>query len=173
MKITAFGLVALFLATPAMAQDRQEIRFIKQLFGQLQERSIKENREYCGYIGYNDKNRLAAGKVVRGRKHSCEAQWPEELDVVASFHTHAAYELDAQSEVPSVNDMEADESEGIDGYVATPGGRLWYIDTEDMIASQICGIGCLLKDKRFKKGVDGRVEQSYTYEELVKRENDG
>ena len=69
--------------------------------------------------------------------------------------------------------MEADEDEGIDGYVATPGGRLWYIDTEDMIATQICGLNCLPRDGRFVKGADGRVERSYTYEELIQREANG
>jgi len=33
--------------------------------------------------------------------------------------------------------METHEDQGIDCYVSTAGGRLWYIDTEDMIATQI------------------------------------
>ena len=58
--------------------------------------------------------------------------------------------------------MEGDEDEGIDGWVATPGGRLWYIDTTDMVTFQICGIGCLPSDPD-----SGIIEQSYSYDDLV------
>ncbi len=63
--------------------------------------------------------------------------------------------------------MEGDEDEGIDGWVATPGGRLWYIDTTDMVTFQICGIGCLPSDPEFIAGDGGIIEQSYSYDDLV------
>jgi hypothetical protein len=56
--------------------------------------------------------------------------------------------------------MEGDADEGIDGYVATPGGRLWYIDTVDMVASQLCGIGCLPRDPKFVAGQNGEIALS-------------
>ena len=74
---------------------------------------------------------------------------------------------DYNSEVPSGADMEGDEAEGIDGWVGTPGGRLWYIDTTDMITRQICGIGCIPSDPDFVRGDSGLIEQSYSYDELV------
>ncbi len=93
---------------------------------------------------------------------------PTNIEVItASYHTHGAFSTSYYNEVPSVDDIEGDEAEGIDGWVATPGGRLWYIDTEDMVLSQICGIGCLPKDPRFIKGDMGHIAQSYTYFELV------
>ena len=64
--------------------------------------------------------------------------------------------------------MEGDEAEGIDGWVATPGGRLWYVDSSDMVTSQICGIGCLPMDPDFIPGDMGFVAQSYRYEQLVR-----
>ena len=46
----------------------------------------------------------------------------------------------------AVGDIEADEDEGVDGFVATPGGRLWYVDTKDMIVRQLCSLNCLPQD---------------------------
>lgn len=63
--------------------------------------------------------------------------------------------------------MEADEADGIDGYVATPGGRLWYIDSSEMVASQICGVGCLPMDADFQPETEITVAPSYSYAELI------
>jgi len=73
------------------------------------------------------------------------------------------------SETPSGTDMEGDEEEGIDGWGSTPGGRLWYIDTTDMVTFQICGIGCMPQDPNFIEGDDGFIADQYTYDELVER----
>ena len=43
------------------------------------------------------------------------------LEVMASFHTHACYDPDADSEVPSVEDLAGDIDESVNGYVATLG----------------------------------------------------
>jgi len=60
------------------------------------------------------------------------------LDIIfASYHTHGAFSPDYSSELPSGDDMESDEAEGIDEWVATPDGRPCYIDTTDMFAHQI------------------------------------
>ncbi len=93
---------------------------------------------------------------------------PHSLAVLTqSYHTHAAFSTDYNSEMPSGVDMEGDEDEGIDGWVATPGGRFWYIDTTDMITRQICGIGCLPADPNFIAGESGIIEISYSYNDLV------
>jgi hypothetical protein len=39
--------------------------------------------------------------------------------------------------------MLGDMEEGVNGYVATPGGRFWYIDGDRGVATQICGPGAL------------------------------
>jgi hypothetical protein len=48
--------------------------------------------------------------------------------IVASLHTHGAFKYVMPAECPSVVDVEACESEGINGYVSTSGGRLWFVD---------------------------------------------
>ncbi len=154
---------------PAVAEDpAAEIAFVKELFTELQPHSIRADREYCGYIGYDAQGALRASRPARGGTDFCEASWPTRFDPVASYDTHAGYDPEAWSEIPSGNDMESDEAEGIDGYVATPGGRLWYIDSVDMVASQICGVGCLPMDPEFKPETDIVVQPSYTYNELVR-----
>ncbi len=166
------ALAALICLAPAAAsaQAAAERAFVTALLNQLQDRSFAENREYCGYIGFDGSGRLTSGPVARGQMDSCEPQWPDNLDVIASFHTHAGFDLEAYSETPSSTDMEGDEADGVDGWVATPGGRLWYIDSTDMVTSQICGIGCLKRDPKFRPGVHGEIRQSYTYNELLRLE---
>lgn len=154
---------------PAAAQSAAEEALIRQVFAQLQPISFRENAEYCGYVGLDEDGRLIASRATRGDAESCLSDDPVDITVItASYHTHAAYSPDYFAEVPSGDDMEGDEEEGIDGWVATPGGRLWFIDTEDMIARQVCGIGCLASDPRFVPGEIGDIEQSYSYRDLVR-----
>ena len=162
------ALALVLAASPVAAQDGAELALAKRVLAELNPVSIRDNREYCGYIGFDDDGRLAFSQPARGDLESCEPNDPDELAViVASYHTHAAYSPDYYNELPSGEDVEGDEAEGIDGYVATPGGRLWYIDTEEMVISQICGIGCLPKDPDFVAGDLGIIAQSYEYDELV------
>jgi len=60
--------------------------------------------------------------------------------------------------------------DGVDGYVATPGGRLWFIDGQSGRARQICGLGCLTQDPDFKPEIYGPIKQSYTLGEIEQRE---
>jgi len=168
------ALLALFLlplAAPASAQSNAEVRFVSNILNQLQPRSFRENREFCGFIGIDGAGRFAVGPIVAGGRDSCEPLWPDTLNVIASFHTHGGYDREAWSEIPSVTDIEADEADGVDGWVATPGGRLWYIDTTDMVVSQVCGTGCLLQDPKWRPETRLRIRQSYTYRELIWIEN--
>jgi hypothetical protein len=174
MRRSARGAAAALLsllcaAVPASGQDSAEVAFVRGLFAALQPLSTVQNREYCGYIGYDAEGRLTATAPERGRAHSCEMEWPEDIEVIASYHTQGGFDRNAWSEVPSIEDMEGDEADGIDGYVATPGGRLWYIDSSDMVASLICGIGCLPMDEDFRPGVDGDIQDVYSYDELLEK----
>ncbi len=165
-------LAALFLSAPAAAQDPAETAFAKAVLNQLQTASIAANREYCGYIGYDTDGRLKATKAKKGRIDSCYSRRaPRRMEVIASFHTHAGFDPGADSEVPSVDDMFADEEEGIDGYVSTPGGRLWFIDTRSMTTRQVCGRKCMLSDAGFRREVFGPVRRSYTIRQLIARED--
>ena len=159
------------LAVPALADEASvyELALARKVLGQLQGQSAIENVEYCGYIGYDETGTLVASEPIPGGSDWCEPEWPEALDVVASYHTHAGYDPNAWSEIPSGTDMETDEDEGIDGYVSTPGGRLWFIDTTDMIASQICGIGCLPRAPNFQPAPEDDIRESYTYDQLIEK----
>lgn len=162
--ITVFCL----LASNAWGQSQEEIQLMRGVFAQLQPLSFEQGREYCGYVGLTSDGTLMATAAVRGRRNSCRPAEPNELEVIfASFHTHGAFEGDAGHEVPSADDMEADADEGIDGYVATPGGRLWYVDTTDMVTYQICGPGCLPQDPQFVAFPNATIAESYSYSDLV------
>ena len=172
MAIPLGGLAALASAQTGSTgpQSDAEVALARAVLSQLQPISIAENVEYCGYIGFDENGNLTASQATRGDIGSCLADDPVNLAViVASYHTHGGYSSDYFNEVPSVDDVEGDEAEGIDGYVATPGGRLWYIDTEDMVMSQICGMACLPADPLFQPGSDGLIAESYSYDELVEK----
>lgn len=160
--------VSVIAPSLAAAQSIDEEALIRATFTDLNPISFEENVEYCGYIGFTLDGELAISEPTRGDESSCLSDEPYNLElIVASYHTHGAHSPDYSSELPSGTDMEGDEEEGIDGWVATPGGRLWFIDTTDMITRQICGIGCLPTDPNFVAGESGIIEQSYSYDDLV------
>lgn len=170
------GLVlALALPAPqALAQDAAEVAFVKAFFKQLQAVSIRENREYCGYFGFDSNGDMVATKPKRGRQDSCEApEPPAEWDLFASYHTHGAYHIDADTEVPSEGDMRADAEEEVDGYIATPGGRLWFIDTSGPVvrARMLCGRNCLVSDRTFQDDAFPRPRRSYTLRTITERDD--
>jgi hypothetical protein len=155
------------LASPLCAQDSDEVALAKATLDALQAPSFAANREFCGYIILSADGTLAATPAVQGEIGSCEASEPPEDSVpIASYHTHGAFEYDTPAEFPSVTDLEADEAEGVDGYISTPGGRFWYVDGVDQVASQLCGVGCLTQHPEFEAGLDGDLQVSYTIEEL-------
>lgn len=170
MSMRRFFLFALLCGAPAAAQTSDEIAFARGLLNSLQEKSFEERREYCGYIGYLEDGSLAATKPRPGREASCLIwRWPRKIDVVASYHTHANFDPQYYNETPSVEDVLGDGAAGIDGYVATPGGRFWYVDGETGSIRQLCSPGCMKVDPDFVAGVEGPVRRQYTFEELTRR----
>lgn len=164
--------MAISLVTPNIthAQSTAEARFAKAVLQQIQSISFRKNREYCGYIGYDQNGVLFASNARKGRTNECTGAAPDTMDIIASYHTHGAFDPEVPAEFPSATDLEGDEAEGIDGYIATPGGRLWYSDSTDMMVSQICGVGCMKQDPEFVEGLDGNIHVSYTYRELLEIE---
>jgi len=162
--------VLVFLPTLGEAQSIDEETLMRATFAGLNPISISDGVEFCGYVGFASDGELTVSAPTRGTADSCLPEEPVVLDLItASYHTHGDFSVEYSSETPSGTDMEADEAEGIDGWVATPGGRLWYIDTTDMITYQVCGIGCLPKDTNFVEGDDGFIADQYTYDELIIR----
>ncbi|MDJ0827212.1 MAG: DUF4329 domain-containing protein [Rhodobacter sp.] len=165
--------ICLLATAPADAQTQAEVEFAMKLLASVQADSFDRNREYCGTIGVDETGRLIASQPRRGRRDSCQPRDPRGVtEVIASFHSHAAFDADADSEVPSVDDVLGDMEEGIDGYVATPGGRFWFIDGQTGSVRQICGLGCLPADPDFVPQVFGPVRQRYSLGELERRETE-
>jgi hypothetical protein len=171
MRITIAVALAIVTSAPALAQDPAEMRAAREVLMQLQPRSFAENREYCGYVGLLPDGTVSVTEVTRGRRDSCLSRADESrfVEIVASFHTHAGFDPEADSEVPSIEDIEGDMFEGVDGYVATPGGRLWYIDGQRGVATLICGLGCMGQDPNFVPGIAGPIANRYTLDDLDAR----
>ena len=50
-------------------------------------------------------------------------------------------------ELPAARHLEEDFAQNIDGYVATPGGRVWLHIAAERLTFQVCGRGCVPSDK--------------------------
>ncbi|KMW58717.1 hypothetical protein AIOL_003696 [Candidatus Rhodobacter oscarellae] len=158
------------LALPGAAQLSDELALARQVLASVQAASFDRNREFCGMLGRTKDGRLVASKPRRGRRVSCLPRRPfRAKTLVASYHTHGAYKQNADGEVPSLDDVLGDMDDGVDGYLATPGGRFWYIDGTTGVSRQICGLGCLPQDPGFIPGAWGPVRKVYTLEQLARR----
>ena len=105
------------------SQCAQEVALVRSLFAQLQPISIQTSAGYCGLIGFDAFGALIATRAERGDAANCAILGQGRFEVVtASYHTHGAFLNDFFNELPSVTDVEGDEADGIDGYIATPGG---------------------------------------------------
>jgi len=151
----------------AAALSQAEIDFAKSTLDALQPKSIAQNREYCGYIVLTPDDQLLATKAKRGRKGSCYTKdVRDDYRVLASYHTHGAFSRKFDSELPSLDDLYADIDEGIDGYIATPGGRVWLNDAAKEQAKMICGQNCITSDPEFDPSDHPGIRQHYSLDEL-------
>ncbi len=161
--------LAVFLASglAARAQEEDEIAFAKEFLDHLQLRSIIEDREYCGYFFRDAAGRVRATRPDRGKYDTCQmGSPPRGVTLVASYHTHAAFSPNHINEVPSVQDLMGDIDGKLDGYIATPGGRLWFSDWRGREVRQVCGIGCLVQDPDYRPGRLYKERRRYTLDDL-------
>ncbi|MBB5514494.1 hypothetical protein FHS89_000492 [Rubricella aquisinus] len=174
--IRVFLGAALLFATAAWAQD-DDAEFLAiqhdlatEILNDLQPASFAENVEFCGYIGFEgDSEYLSITEIGRGDATSCELpELPDDFEPTASFHTHAAFDPDQESEVPSIDDMIGDLEFGVDGYIATPGGRLWFLDVVEERAKLLCGPYCMLTDPNHDEDVYYGLRDSFTLPELYR-----
>ena len=77
------------------------------------------------------------------------------------------------AEVPSPNDMVITFSIGLDGYVATPGGRLWRMNAQAQNTVLLCDTGCLLADPRFVEDPRLEIRPVFTLRSLLESLNVG
>lgn len=155
---------------PAPAQSGQEAAFVLGLMESMNALSVRFDREVCGYILRHPNGAYSATKASWGGHASCASLPVEEgVEVVSSWHTHAAWSPDYDGEVPSVQDVEGDMQIGTNGWIGTPGGRLWFVDGQTGTMRQFCGLGCLPVDPDFIDNDHGPVQQVYTLESLQGR----
>ena len=154
----------------ALVEDDVD-KFMLDHFDRIQARSIAENIELCGYVGFDAEGRLAVTEPRAGTEDACDTgELPSGWDVLASYHTHGAFLDDADSEVPSFDDLQGDIELEIDGYVATPGGRVWLNVAFEKLTYQLCGRNCVVADPNAHPCKTFTPEVEYTLDELRKRE---
>ncbi|UAB77057.1 DUF4329 domain-containing protein [Erythrobacter sp. SCSIO 43205] len=171
--IRAYGNVKGPEALQATLPQAEVEAFAKEQLNAVQSRSFSENIELCGIIFESADATLGMGRKTGGSEATCDLIYYDEPGMVpvASFHTHGSYGPQYDSEVPSIQDIQSDMASGIDGYVATPGGRFWHIDHETGTARLICGEGCLVQDPKYRSCAADRIEQRYTVQSLAQRSN--
>lgn len=159
------------MATLESSPTGDELAFVRALLTEMQVASFAGEREYCGYVGRDASGRMTATQISVGNEASCLLpRFPPGMAPLASVHTHGTYSPYYESEFPTVQDMLTDASDSIDGYIATPGGRLWYVDSDTMTVRMLCGRGCLPQDPFYRPEDDGDVRPSYTLRQLQARE---
>ncbi len=165
--------LALFVAVApvgATAQTQQETSFVMGLMESMNALSVRFNREVCGYILSHPNGAFSSTKVSWGGAASC-ASLPvvDGVVVVSSWHTHAAWDRGYDGEVPSIQDVEGDMRMGVNGWVGTPGGRLWFVEGQTGSIRQVCGRDCLPVDRNFGDEDFGPVGETYTLDGLYAR----
>ena len=170
MKRLGAGIAILMLgARPLAAQDAAETALARETLAALQTLSFAKGREFCGFIGYDAQGVLQATRAVQGDEATCLAELPEDLAVTASYHTHGGFDPDYFGEIPSDIDVEGDAALWINGYVSTPGGRFWFVDTRAMEVRLLCGLSCLPMAPDYRKGANGLIASKYSYDALVRK----
>jgi hypothetical protein len=163
----SFGQVARANRVVEATAKGEELAFVAAILTDLQRRSFAQERELCGYIGLDPEDRWVSTPVSTGNEASCALpQIPPGMRVAASFHTHSTYSPDYASEWPTTQDVLTDAADNIDGYISTPGGRLWHVDTDTMTVRQICGRGCLPQDPNYVADDDGPLRPVLTLAQL-------
>lgn len=146
--------------------------FARSQLAAVQQRSFDEGIELCGIIFERSDGTLGASQVRKGSEASCGIAYFDEpgMRPLASFHTHGAFNSDYDSEVPSIIDLRNDAATGMDGYVATPGGRFWWVDARGPTAIEVCAAACLPRDPAYQPCPAARPQTRYSFQALAARQ---
>ena len=141
-------------------------RFALAHFDKIQPKSIRENRAYCGLIGFDSEGILKATPAEPGTGRSCQpTPVPTGFEILATYRTLGAFGGMTGGELPAAAHLETDFAQRLDGYVATPGGRVWLNLASERLTYQVCGRGCVPSDaaahpcKKFAPKVEYTVLQ--------------
>ncbi|MEM7710948.1 MAG: DUF4329 domain-containing protein [Pseudomonadota bacterium] len=168
MRLLIFALLVSALPRLAVAQDADILAVARDALTDLQAPSFEQNREFCGVIGRVGDGRMAITRAQRGSVAGCTPSGYRGMaKIVATYHTHGAYGPQFDNEVPSIYDLMSVIEEEVDGFVATPGGRFWYVDWRQGEARLICGPGCLPQDPGYVD--EGDVPETLGLEDLQVR----
>ena len=145
-------------------------QFAVSFLNTIQARSIRERREYCGYFFLNSAGQITATPPRPGTFASCDMPAPRVgQGIIASYHTPGAYGPGYDNDVPSTVDLTSDFDFGIDGYVSTPGGRVWLVDFQTRSTTQLCGPRCVFTDPGFRADPNDRILTRYDLPTLQRR----
>ncbi|QBY02503.1 DUF4329 domain-containing protein [Rhodophyticola sp. CCM32] len=170
MRLILACMISLMTTLMGQAQSSEETEFITALFMNMNPLSIEFNREVCGYLVRDPSGDLVSTKASWGGPASCASlPVPPEMQILSSWHTHAAWGEGYDGEVPSTIDVEGDMRQGVNGWVATPGGRLWFVNGQTGDIHQVCGRDCLPSDPNFFPEEHGPVAKRYTLDGLRAR----
>ena len=177
--IAVWGFIVLRNATEVVSADvhertvgpEQVHAFARAQLAAIQPRSFADRVELCGMIAQDADGNLSSREVIVGHEATCDISYFTFRNrlPVATYHTHGGFDPRYDSEVPSLIDVQGDMASGMDGYVATPGGRLWHIDPQTGTSRQLCGAGCLPVDPRHTPCPADPVQQSYSVVQLHTR----
>ncbi|WP_107498029.1 DUF4329 domain-containing protein [Thalassobius sp. I31.1] len=144
----------------------EEHVFAASIMEDLNAHSIFVDLEYCGFI-YREQDELKATRAQKGQAASCLPILPQgNVEIFASYHTHAAFDPASYNEVPSLQDMEGDFARFENGYITTPGGRFWFVENQKRQARQLCGYRCMPFDSLYQESPDKKVPYSLTTADL-------
>ena len=168
----ALLLICLALAMPAgpvQAQSRDEHDYVVALFRQMQPLSFAKEVEVCGSITRDETGALGHTGPFAGTEDSCAiGKTPRGQTAIASWHTHGLFLPGYYNELPSGADVDSDHGAGVNGWVATPGGRLWFVDGERKLVKQMCGAGCLPVSPGYEP-IEGKIAKGYDFDDLMAR----
>lgn len=172
--LSALAIWAVASVSPSFCQSLSELdAFARDALEELQALSLTSGREYCSMIGLDPDGELVVSEPRRGWRASCRPRDPEDAEIIlASLHTHGTHSPRFDSEMPSSDDMVGDMDEGIWGYIATPGGRIWRLDGETGTGRQLCGTGCLIADPDYDAEDHDPIPRRVTLDTLFEREAD-
>ena len=158
---------------PPPLSDAEISRAIRYLDTSVQPPSIAGGREFCGYFGVLPSGDFTASDPLPGGPDFCDLPGlPTNFQATASYHSHGRHDGISDGEVPSVDDILSDAAEGVWGFVATPGGRVWLIDGYDRSATLLCGPGCIRTDPGYREDPLDPVQPFYTLEDIRFRQGD-
>lgn len=157
---------------PGRPSDAVAHAFARAYLDSIQAQSIADRVEYCGYFFLTPAGDIAATFPRMGSFAACDMPSPRPGQrIFASYHTHGAFGAAYDNEVPSVTDLLSDFDFAIDGYVSTPGGRIWHVDYGTRSTRQVCGLRCVYVDPGFRPVGEASIRSSYTLLQLGQRAN--